>query len=94
MLLIRGIKVTLFMTLDPDLQCTTPITDSSIWEDLEIPTRFSLLEVLCTSEFQLKKWPDYGTINPTIQQRQVLNCGWYGDLQTAVDDLMKLFLST
>ena len=24
------------------LQCTTPITGSSIWEDLEIPTRFSM----------------------------------------------------
>ena len=24
------------------MQCTTPITDSSIWEDLEIPTRFSM----------------------------------------------------
>ena len=24
------------------VQCTTPITDSSIWEDLEIPTRFSM----------------------------------------------------
>ena len=34
--------VKMILLLSLMIQCTTPITDSSIWEDLEISTRFSM----------------------------------------------------